>query len=192
MDFSKVSNKSTYKLSRRHFLKFGILATIVGASPFRSFAAIRNYSPLEKSLSFYNIHTGESLNAVYWADGDYLPDVLNEINYIMRDYRSNEIKPIDTRLLDLLYDIHSNLGTRQSFHIVSGFRCPATNTFLYKYTSGVDKNSLHMYGKAVDIRLPGHELSSLYEVAAGQKGGGVGYYPESEFVHIDVGTVRYW
>ncbi len=212
MHFSKESNEtSEHKLSRRHFLKLGILAAVVSVSPYPSFAAIRDFLPPEKSLSFYNIHTGESLRTVYWypepctiglksprngtcywTQGRYLSEALHDINYIMRDHRTNEIKPIDTRLLDLLYAIHVKLKTRQYFHIISGFRSPVTNALLRKYNKGVAMNSLHMYGKAADIRVPKVDLSLVRRVAMNKRGGGVGYYPKSNFVHVDVGEVHYW
>jgi len=193
MNYSKDRCKlSGQKFSRRNFLKLGLFATAVSIFPFPSFADIRDSHSRENILSFYNIHTRESLRTVYRDKGEYVPEALKSINYIMRDYRGDKIKPIDTKLLDLLYAIHSRLDTRQCFHIISGYRTPATNAFLVRHSSGVAKNSLHMYGKAVDIRMPNIPLSLVRQAAVDLGGGGVGYYPDSNFVHVDVGELRYW
>jgi uncharacterized protein YcbK (DUF882 family) len=138
------------------------------------------------------MHTAERLKTVYWLQGEYLPEALGDINYILRDYRTDEVKPIDPRLLDLLYAMSRKLRTRRPFHIVSGYRCPATNAMLRRYNKGVAKRSLHIQGKAVDFRLPGYTLASLRRVAVALRGGGVGYYPRSNFIHVDTGKVRYW
>lgn len=188
-DLQKISE---HKLSRRNFLKLGILTTASSLYPSVSPAYFRYPVPHEKTLSFYNIHTGETLSTVYWTEGEYLQEALNDINYILRDYRTDEITPIDTGLLDLLHKIYTALNTEQSYHIVSGYRSPSTNFFLYTHSTGVDKNSLHIYGKAVDVRIPYRDLSALRKAAINQKGGGVGYYPDSGFVHIDVGKIQYW
>ena len=193
MYFSQESyGKAEPKLTRRNFLKLGVLTAVASISPLPSFAAPSNPFTSEKNLSFYNIHNDERLSTVYWRNGQYLPDVLRAINYIMRDHRTNEIKVIQVQLLDLLYDIHRNLNTKQFFHIVSGYRSPATNNYLYKHSTGVNKNSLHVNGMAVDIRIPLCDLAFLGNTAKSLKRGGVGLYPESNFVHVDVGAVRYW
>ncbi|MCK5503928.1 MAG: DUF882 domain-containing protein [Thermodesulfovibrionia bacterium] len=179
-------------LSRRNFIKFGILAAAASLAPGAVFASRRVYLPHEKSLAFYNIHTGEGLRATYWSQGKYLSDAMDDINYIMRDYRTNEIRPIDAGLLDFLHAIGSKLDIRHNFYIISGYRCPATNEFLRRNGKGVDKNSLHMYGKAVDIRVPRCDISTVRSAALNLRYGGVGYYPDSNFVHVDVGNVRSW
>ncbi|MBW2174784.1 MAG: DUF882 domain-containing protein, partial [Deltaproteobacteria bacterium] len=107
---------------------------------------------IERSLSLHNTHTGESLNTVYWAHGDYLSGALDDLNYILRDHRTEEIKPIDTQLLDLLHALSETLCTRQPFHVISGYRSQATNDFLRTRGRGVARNSLHIQGKAMDIR----------------------------------------
>ncbi len=180
------------QLSRRHFLKLGILTAAGTMSASSSLAAVRNLLPQEKALSLYNIHTGERFNTIYWSQGEYIAESLYDINYIMRDFRKNKIKQIDFRLLDLLYDMRCELNTKEVFHIVSGFRSPETNNMLRKYSNGVAKNSLHMYGKAVDIRVPSRKLSEVRRAAVNQRGGGVGYYPRSNFLHVDVGRRRFW
>lgn len=186
---TKVHHKD---LSRRRFLKLGALSLFGVVSPCPVFAAIRNDQSPERSLSFYNTHTGESLDTVYWAGGKFLSEPLAGINYILRDHWSGEIIRFDTQILDLLHSINRKLRIRQPFHIISGYRSPKTNALLRKRGSGVARKSLHMYGKAVDVRLPGSPLPVLRQVAMDLRGGGVGYYLQSNFVHIDLGQVRYW
>ncbi len=125
----------------------------------------------------------------------YQPDALKQIDHILRDFRANEIKPIDPVLLDLLHELGGTLETDQPFHIISGYRSPHTNTLLRERggaTTGVASRSLHMVGKAIDIRVPGVKLDHLRGAARSLKLGGVGYYPSSNFVHLDTGRVRYW
>ncbi len=129
---------------------------------------------------------------MYCANGEYIPGALTEINHILRDHRNGEVGSVDHRLLDLLHAINSRLDNSKPFHIISGFRSEQTNAMLAERSNGVAKHSLHMYGLAIDIRLPGHDLVTLRKTAIALKGGGVGYYPRSDFVHLDVGSVRYW
>jgi uncharacterized protein YcbK (DUF882 family) len=146
----------------------------------------------ERSLSFYNLHTAESLKVVYWERGDYIPTSLADINKVLRDHRSGEKHEMDPRLLDLLCDLRLRLETKEPFQIISGYRSPATNAMLHAKSDGVATRSLHMDGKAVDIRIPGRDLSLVKKTALAMKAGGVGYYPSSNFVHVDVGRVRSW
>jgi uncharacterized protein YcbK (DUF882 family) len=145
-----------------------------------------------RSLSFYNTHTGEMLATPYWESGKYLSRPLSEINYILRDHRTDRVLAIDVELLDLLYAMRLKIRSQQPFHIISGYRSPETNALLCKLNRGVVENSLHVSGKAVDIRLPGCALSFLRRVAIDLNRGGVGFYPRSDFIHVDVGRVRFW
>lgn len=178
--------------SRRQFLKLGALAAAAGLPPFPARAALRDAMAPERSLAFYNTHTGESIQTVYWAEGGYIPQALADINRILRDHRNDAIKDISPALLDLLYGIHSVVEARQPFHIISGYRSPATNAMLAARSGGVARHSMHLDGKAADIRVPGRELIQVRRAALMQQGGGVGYYPGSDFVHLDVGRVRQW
>lgn len=146
----------------------------------------------ERGLNLYNIHTGESLKAVYWSQGRYLPKSLVQINRFMRDHRSGEVTQIDPRLLDLMLAMHKKFSGKGAIHIVSGYRSPASNAMLVANTDGVAHNSLHMRGKAVDIRIPGQNPKLVGRAAKSLRAGGVGIYPSSNFVHIDTGRVRYW
>ena len=146
----------------------------------------------DRRLRFYNTHTGESLKTMYWEKGRYISGALGEINHILRDFRVNEVRPIEPALLDVLHAIAGKLDTREPFHIISGYRSPATNAMLAAHSEGVARHSLHQFGKAADIRVPDRELNTLHRVAIALRGGGVGYYPRSDFVHVDIGRVRYW
>lgn len=179
-------------LSRRRFLSLGALTLLSGVIPNLCFAVTKNPKSRQRYLSFYNIHTRESLSTVYRVDGEYLPSSLDDINYILRDYQSGEVKPINTHLLDLLYALKLKLRTKQSFHVISGYRSAKTNALLRKKNRGVAKNSFHITGKAIDIYVPGYPLRKMRRAAMAMRAGGVGYYPRSRFLHVDVGPVRYW
>ena len=173
-------------MHRRSFLK-------LGAASFLSLAAQKAFAALpERKLSLYNIHTGESLETVYWSGGSYVGESLGEIDHVLRDFRTGDVLSMDTRLLDLLHAIRIETGGTAPFHVISGYRSPKTNAFLHANSSGVATHSLHMKGMAADICLPGRDLSSLRKVALDLGVGGVGYYPRSNFVHVDVGRVRHW
>jgi len=179
-------------VNRRTFLKLGTFAAAAALLPGNVLGFSKSGLGPERSLAFFNTHTGERLKTVYWADGDYVIESLLDINRILRDHLANEMKEIDRTLLDLLYAIGNKLETKEPFHIISGYRSAGTNAFLRAHSSGVAENSLHTVGKAVDIRAPGRPLSALRKVALDLKRGGVGYYPKSDFIHVDVGRVRYW
>ena len=144
------------------------------------------------SLGFYNLHTGESLKTVYYENGRYVAGALQEINYVLRDFRANEVKPIDPRLLDLLVELRDQLGTTASYDVISGYRSPKTNAMLHSYSEGVAVHSLHVDGRAIDIRVLNRDLSTLHYAALSLRAGGVGYYPRSDFVHVDTGRIRRW
>lgn len=145
-----------------------------------------------RSLSFHNLHTGERLTATYWERGRYLDDALAQIDWILRDHRSGEVAEIDRGLLDLLHRLQAKLGGNRRFEVISGYRSPATNAMLASASGGVARKSLHVSGKAIDIRVSGIRLAALRDASKSLKGGGVGYYARSRFVHVDVGRVRYW
>lgn len=146
----------------------------------------------KRSLAFHNLHTGELLDLVYWADGRYLPDATQRIEYLLRDFRNDKVHAIDPRLLDLLTDLRIRLDTAAPFQIISGYRSPETNAMLHRVSEGVATNSLHLEGRAIDLRVPGRALAAVHREALAMNAGGVGYYPYSDFVHVDVGRVRRW
>jgi uncharacterized protein YcbK (DUF882 family) len=186
------------QLSRRNFLGLGAAAAVAALVPARAFAGVRNAAgglAPERALSFFHTHTGERLSTAYCAGGDYIPGALQQVNTLLRDFRVNQVKPIDPALLDLLFELNGTLGTAHPFHVISGYRTAQTNAMLQERGgahSGVATHSLHMDGKAIDIRVPGVHLEQLRDAAKSLKIGGVGFYPASNFVHVDTGRVRYW
>ena len=182
-------------LNRRSFLGLGALATASALVPGRAHAAGAAAKRRERALSFLHTHTGERLKVTYCCDGEYQPEALAQLNHLLRDFRQNEERPIDPQLFDLLHELAGTVGTDQPYHVISGYRSPATNVMLRERGgahSGVASGSLHMVGKAIDIRLPGVALDNLRGAARSLKLGGVGYYPSSNFVHVDTGRVRFW
>ncbi|HEV3112713.1 MAG TPA: YcbK family protein [Candidatus Binataceae bacterium] len=185
-------DERTGTLNRRQLLKIGTVVAGSALVPGAALAALRVPYPPERSLKIYNLHTGETLTAQYCENGCYVEGALSEINYIMRDFRANEIKPIDPHLLDLLYSLNRRLATQEPFHLISGYRSPATNAMLAARSEGVAHRSLHIEGKAADIRVPGRRLWEVWQTSMAMLAGGVGFYPRSDFVHVDVGRVRFW
>lgn len=174
---------------RRSFLTGAIAASCVA-----SLRPALASTGAARSLSLHNIHTDEHLAVDYWVEGTYQPEALSAINRVLRDFRTGDVHPIDPRLLDLLNRLHSRLAAQSPFLVISGYRSPATNAMLRAehVNSGVAAKSLHMQGMAIDIRLADRSLSNLHAAALAEQGGGVGYYPQSDFVHVDVGRTRRW
>jgi uncharacterized protein YcbK (DUF882 family) len=173
-------------MERRSFLAHAGLAA-AGTLVARSAQA----EPVRR-LAFVNTHTGERLSATYFENGHFEPEALRDIDRVLRDHRSGEIKPIDRRLLDLLDTLRSNLDAHEPYHVISGYRSPATNALLHAESDGVARHSLHIDGKAIDVRIPGVQLAHLRGAALELGRGGVGYYPASDFVHVDTGRIRRW
>jgi uncharacterized protein YcbK (DUF882 family) len=185
-------------VSRRRFLGVTAAAAAAALLPTRTMASAlpsAGAGAPDRVLSFFNTHTGERLTTAYCCAGEYQPEALQAIDYILRDFRANEIKAIDPTLLDLLHELGGTLDADQPFHIISGYRSAKTNALLRARGgahTGVASGSLHMVGKAIDIRVPRVRLDHLREAARSLQRGGVGYYPASDFVHVDTGRVRYW
>ncbi len=175
--------------SRRRFLSI-CSGVAVGVLANPTMAAIDHRS--ERILSFNNLHTGEHLKATYWAAGQYIPEELYRIALVLRDHRTGDKHAIYPQLLNILFAMQRKIDNNHPFHIISGYRSPETNRMLHNNTSGVAKQSLHMEGKAIDLRLPGYDLRQLRRAAITMKAGGVGYYPKSDFIHIDIGQIRTW
>ena len=188
----KPDQPSRILLSRRNFLASAVGSTLTMAAT-GSLASIAKPQERDRELSFYNTHTGEKLTATYWSAGNYVTDGMEEINWLLRDHRAGIASTIDPKLLDLLYKLQTRINhPGEELHVISGYRSPETNSMLSKKSSGVAKRSYHMKGMAIDIRLPGYDTAQLKKAAVSLKGGGVGYYASSDFVHLDVGRVRYW
>ncbi|MFO7709502.1 MAG: DUF882 domain-containing protein [Desulfobacterales bacterium] len=179
-------------IHRRRFLRLGLLAASAFLLPRPLCAGAQMAAATERRLAFFNTHTGEALEACYFRSGCYDPGALRAINHILRDHRSGEVRPIESRLLDLLHALAGRLDHPCPFHIISGYRSPETNATLHRRNRGVASQSLHVHGKAVDIRVPGMHTSDLRDLALSLAAGGVGYYPRSDFVHVDIGRVRAW
>ena len=175
-------------LSRRRLLGAG--AAAAGLFALKPFAALATTGP--RDIAFVNLHTGEKLNCCYFEGADYNTGELARIAKVLRDHRSGDIHPIDTRLLDALHRLRGVLQTDKPFHVISGYRSPASNAKMAAGSKGVAKKSLHMEGMAIDIRVPGIDLKTVHKAAKTLVAGGVGYYEQSNFVHVDVGRVRYW
>jgi len=181
-----------HSINRRSFLMFSALVAGKCLLP-RTAAATVDPAPVpQRSLRFCNLHSLETLETIYWKEGQYLEGALEEINYLFRDRRTQEIHAIDTGLLDLLHALKNHLKTGATFNLICGYRSPQTNAMLRKKSKAVAKKSFHLKGQAVDIRVPGLSTAALRKAAITLGGGGVGYYPSSGFVHMDVGPVRYW
>ncbi len=180
-------------INRRGFLSFvglvicGFAAGLPMLRRTAKAAALR-----EKSMSFHSLHTGENLEITYWVDGAYVSEALEKVNYILRDWRANEIHPIDPSLLDYLFDLRRAMDSMAPFHVISGYRSSKSNEMLRKQSPGVAKNSLHLRGRAIDVSLPGRDLAKLRKTAVAMRRGGVGFYPALGFVHVDTGRFRTW
>lgn len=176
-------------LTRRSTLFAPLAALALGSTPRSAFAS---QSADVRALRLLNLHTGESLEAEYWRAGAYAEDALGAINHILRDHRTNEAHTMDARLLDLLHELAGALGTNRPFQVISGYRSPTTNAALAGASSGVARRSLHMEGMAIDIAMDGVSTETVRDAALTLSRGGVGFYPNPGFVHVDVGRVRRW
>jgi uncharacterized protein YcbK (DUF882 family) len=180
-------------LSRRRFLKglaYGSLMAM--GSPKFVQAASLGLINHTKSLSLEHHHTGENLNLTYYEQGSYIHGALEEISYFLRDYHNDQVHRVDPKLLDQLHEVKLLLGVNKPFHILSGYRSPSTNASLRRHSRGVANHSLHMEGRAVDIRIEGVSTKTIRRAALKVQRGGIGYYPNSDFVHLDTGEMRTW
>ena len=176
--------------TRRGFLQLGLTAMACTiAQP--ALAIMPSFRGM-RALSLHNLHTDERLHVTYWQDGKYSQAACASLNHILRDHYSGDVFPINVRLYDLIYDLQGKLDNRDTLEMISGYRSPRTNMRLAALSDGVAKRSYHTKGMAMDIRLPGTALPKVYHTALGMRRGGVGFYPDSQFVHVDVGPVRTW
>ena len=181
--------------SRREIIKasmWGILGSAV-LPGFANASAIKMPDVGSFNVSFRNQHTGELFTGDYRVGSKYLSKTFKEINHVLRDFRTNEVFPIDPRVIDIIYMIRKKAGIKEPLEILSGYRCPNTNARLSLVSEGgVAKNSLHMTGQAIDFRIPGFSTRDVQKIAINLKAGGVGYYSKSNFVHVDTGRLRQW
>ncbi len=179
-------------MDRRDFLKKSLISTGIILNPVSAAATAKKLLLPPRCLSFYNIHTQENLTVNYFQAGRYSTAGLQKIDHILRDHRTGEIQPIERDLLDLLFAITQTAKNRAPIHIISGYRSPSTNAMLRRRSKAVAAKSHHMHGMAADIRFVDCPSRRLRDIAIGMSAGGVGYYPRSNFVHVDTGPVRTW
>lgn len=179
-------------ISRRGLLTGGLAlagSTLIPAS--EALAALAKSGKDARTLRFANLHTGEKLNVTYFVNGKYVPEALTQIDHILRDHRNDAVRRIDRDLINLLHALSRKMGSSRPFEVISGYRSPKTNLMLIGMGRGVARRSMHLEGKAIDVRLPGRSLKDLRQAALTLGKGGVGYYP-GQFVHLDTGRVRWW
>jgi uncharacterized protein YcbK (DUF882 family) len=174
------------RFGRRRFLR-GI--AVLGLAPIN--AALPAVADT-RSLSFVHTHTGETLSTTYFQDGSYVAPSLERVNHLLRDFRTGEVHLIDPTLLDILFDLQSKAQHDGPFEVISAYRSPQTNAALRRRSSAVAEHSMHMQGRAIDIRLRGFATVKLRDLAVLLQRGGVGFYASSDFVHVDTGRVRRW
>ncbi|HPD91164.1 MAG: DUF882 domain-containing protein [Rhodobacter sp.] len=187
-----MSTSANPGFSRRALL--GIFAaTAITAAPrmSKAFAFNRGAGDIRR-LKMYSGRTGERLDAIYWVDGEYIPEVLTEVDQFFRDWRIDRSHRIDTRTLDILAATHNILDVSEPYMLLSGYRSPETNAMLRRRSSGVARNSRHMVGQAADVRLDNRSVSQIARAALACNAGGVGRYSRSNFTHVDCGPVRTW
>ena len=181
--------RPVFQKTRRRFLRH---ASAAAAGLLLPIGAAWAGSSERRSLSFVHTHTGERLSAVYFESGQYVASELDRINWLLRDFRTAGVHPIDPAVLDILAELHTLTDHNGAYEVISGYRSPKTNAELHHRSSAVAEHSLHMEGRAIDVRLPGFPTDRLHELALGMNRGGVGFYPSSDFVHLDNGRVRRW
>ncbi|MEO1677283.1 MAG: DUF882 domain-containing protein [Pseudomonadota bacterium] len=179
-------------LTRRGILR-AFAATAVAAAPVyaNAFGILRGAGDIRR-LKMYNGRTGENIDTIYWIEGAYIKDAKREIDRFMRDWRRNEVKSIDFRTIDILAAAHNLTDAKDPYMLLSGYRSPATNAMLRARGSGVARKSRHLKGEAADVRLGSRSVNQLARAAVACRGGGVGRYYGSNFVHMDCGPIRNW
>ncbi|MAY15418.1 MULTISPECIES: DUF882 domain-containing protein [Thalassolituus] len=178
-------------LQRRHFLKQAAClgaAGITGLSSTRAFAGQQE----ERTLRLYNIHTGEFTTSTFWANGRYIDEGVESLDILVRDHRRDQVMAMQRELYQNMYQLQQLFASHEPLYVISGYRAPESNASLRYTSSGVAEHSLHMQGRAIDIRIPGVSHRHLHRAALAMGNGGVGYYPKSGFVHIDTGRTRHW
>lgn len=179
-------------LQRRRLLQLGLGAGLSAGLGLPKAWADEPPVDEPRTLAMHNLNTGETLEALYWDKGAYVPDALDAVNKLMRDHRTGELHPIDPKLLDLLVAVHAKTEASGCFELICGYRAPETNAAMHRKSRQVARNSLHIEGMAADVRIAGVPLGHVHMAGLALRGGGVGLYPRSGFVHLDVGPVRQW
>ncbi|WP_375172822.1 YcbK family protein [Pseudooceanicola sp.] len=187
-----MANDSSASISRRALLG-AFAATAVTAAPTFSKAAglLKNSGDIRR-LRMYSARTGERIDMIYWVDGTYIKDAVKEIAYFMRDWRTDSVRDMDTRTIDILAASHNMLDVSEPYLLLSGYRTSQTNSMLRSKSRNVARNSLHMTGQAADVRLSSRSVNQMARAASACHAGGVGRYSGSNFVHMDCGPIREW
>lgn len=187
-----MANLPTIGLTRRGLLgAFAATAVVAAPTYSHAFGLLRGAGDIRR-IRMYSGRTGESIDTIYWVEGEYIPEVLKEINHFMRDWRSDATVKMDPRNFDIMAAAHRLMDVSEPYMLLSGYRSPQTNAMLRSKSRGVAKNSLHMKGQAADLRLKSRSVGQMAKAAAACASGGVGKYSRSNFVHMDCGPVRHW
>ncbi len=187
-----MDNSTMSGFTRRGLLgAFAATAVIAAPTYSNAFGLLKGAGDIRR-IRMYSGRTGETLDSIYWVEGEYIPEVLKEINHFMRDWRNDKVVNIDARTIDIMAASHRLLGVSEPYMLLSGYRSPQTNAMLRSKSKGVAKNSLHMKGQAADLRLKSRSVSQMAKAASACASGGVGRYSRSNFVHMDCGPVRSW
>ncbi|WP_436399379.1 YcbK family protein [Roseobacter sp. S98] len=187
-----MTNDSSAGLTRRALLQAFAATALVAAPTYSNAAGFLRGGGDIRRISMYSGRTGERIDTIYWIEGKYIPDAVKEINYFMRDWRTDGSISMDLRTIDIMAATHNMLDASEPYMLLSGYRSPQTNAMLRSRSRRVAKNSLHMKGQAADLRLTSRSVSQMAKAAAACRGGGVGKYSGSNFVHMDCGVVRTW
>lgn len=187
-----MSDTRSASMTRRALLGAFAASTVTAAPVYsNAFGFLRGAGDIRR-IKMYSGRTGETMDVIYWIEGEYIKESLKEVNYFMRDWRDNDIINIDTRNIDIMSAAHNLMGTTEPYMLLSGYRSPRTNAMLRRRSRGVAKKSLHMKGQAADLRLKSRSVGQMARAAASCSAGGVGRYSGSNFVHMDCGDVRTW
>jgi uncharacterized protein YcbK (DUF882 family) len=179
-------------LTRRGVLGVFAATAVVAAPTYSNAFGLLKGSGDIRRIRMYSGRTGESMDTIYWIEGEYIKEVMKEINYFMRDWRSDDTHRMDMRMVDIMAAAHRLMDVSEPYMLLSGYRSPATNAMLRSRSKGVARNSLHMQGQAADLRLKSRSVGQMAKAAAACASGGVGKYSRSNFVHMDCGPVRSW
>ena len=187
-----MSKSETFGITRRGLLG-AFAATVAVAAPTYSnaFGLLRGAGDIRR-IKMYSGRTGESIDTIYWIEGEYIPEVMKEINNFMRDWRTGDTVKMDARTVDIMAAAHALMDVSEPYMLLSGYRSPKTNAMLRESSRGVARNSLHMKGQAADLRLKSRSVGQMAKAAEACAAGGVGRYPRSNFVHMDCGPLRHW
>jgi uncharacterized protein YcbK (DUF882 family) len=187
-----MNDNSSVRFTRRGLLRAFAATTLVAAPTFSNAAGFLKGAGDIRRIRMYSGRTGERLDTIYWIEGEYIKESVKEINKFMRDWRTNGVKTMDLRTIDIMAAAHNMMDVNEPYMLLSGYRSPQTNAMLRSRSRGVAKNSLHMKGQAADLRLGSRSVSQMARAASACRAGGVGRYSGSNFVHMDCGPVRTW